>query len=174
MKKTLIILLTVVSTSIFAQRWTKLPNSDIKFSDFQADSNIKWKDYSFEYFLKGDRMLSISKGLSEDFKTILTKNPEIFDDIFANVYNVTEKNRLHYEKKGDIYFCLDSIAANINFKTAVILSGRKIINQNRELVWEMSNPPGTHELGGWYMRIVFKDNGKKRKYLRTMKGHMIL
>jgi hypothetical protein len=171
----IITVLFIFSFSVVnAQTWITLKNTQIQFSDFHSSSSIKWQDYSFEFFLKVDRLLAVDKNLSDDFRNILSKNPEIFEDLFKNAYNVTDKNDLRYAKNGKGVVTLDSLALNIDFKSTVIITGRDIMHGHKESIWRLSNPPGTYELGGWYIKIVFSGKGKNRKYIITDKDHMVI
>lgn len=175
MKKIIILILTILSVATTsAQKWTKLSNSDIKFSNFESDSSIKWQDYQLEYFLKGDRMLSIEKNISDDFKLLLIESPQIFDDLFNCAYNVSKKEELRWSNEPFSGQYLDTLVKNVPFKSTVVIDGRTYYHGVNESIWIISNPPAMRELGGWYLKMVFKIKGKKRKYLKSDKDHMVI
>jgi hypothetical protein len=170
----LLIMFFLLPRITYSQKWIKLPNSDIKFSNFQADSSIRWQDFDYEYFLKGDRMLSVSKGISDEFKALLTEAPKIFEDLYKCAYNVSKKEELGWTKESFGGQLLDTLVMNVPFKSTVVISSRTYYQGVNESIWILSNPPAMNELGGWYLKMVFRIKGKKLKYLMSDKDHIVI
>lgn len=174
----LFIILVITSTRTFSQNWIQLPKTNILFSNFIQDDKDNFRNYEFEYFKKGDSLISVARFLSDDFKKLFTSDKKAFDDIYKAAYQVIDKSELIFNRKDLQNNSLDTSISSLNFKTTVILNDRSFVSGVNEFIWVITNGSSDPmKLGGvCYINIVFKKGTakKKNKYISTIKSHIVL
>lgn len=160
------------TSTIFSQNWIKLPHSKILYSNYIQDKKDNFSDFSFEYYKKGDSLISIAKFLSNDFYTIFNENPKAFDDIYKVAYKVINKPELILKTGDRDFIYLDSIIASVDFKTTVIIDDRNFVSGFNEFIWVLKNASGENiNFEPCFINMVFHKGKKKAKYISTVKSH---
>lgn len=162
MRFKILILLFIISINTFGQNWKEIPKSKILYSNFIAEN--KSSDFQYEYFKKGNTLITVEKYLSEDFIKLFTSNPEAFDDIYKVAYGKVEKTELLKWNK------LDSVIKDIEFEDTAIIVNRNFVSGINEFIWVLT--VGI-DLEPCYINLVFEKNKaeRKTKYIATIKSH---
>ena len=147
-------MLVFCQASLYGQNWVLIPKTKIKFSHLIDKDQTNWNSYSYEYFQKGDTVIAVVKYLANDFYDLFSETPKAFNDIYNAAFNKTTtlyKNSLDF----------DSTITKLNFKTAVIIGGRNIINGHNEIVWRLTELTWSFFNGPCFIHIVFSKPDKK-------------
>ena len=174
----LFIILVLASTRTFSQNWTQLPKTNILFSNFIQEEKDNFRDFEFEYFKKGDSLISVARFLADDFKKLFTSDKKAFDDIYKAAYQIIDKSELIFTRNDIKDNSLDTVISSLKFNTTVILNDRSFVSGVNEFIWVITNGSGNpRQLGGvCYINIVFKKNKRTKgnKYISTIKSHIVL
>jgi len=117
-----------------AQRWAKIPGTDIEFSNFTNPNRDNWFSVHFEYFRKNDNVIGVPRGLTEEFYVMLQETPIAFDSIFNNLQFKTTKllDPLINPR-------FDSSILKIDYKEAAIIENWDVIIGYNEIIWQLKN-----------------------------------
>lgn len=171
--KQLLIILLLSASAMKAQNWVRIPKTQILFSHYIQDKEDNFSDFSFEYFKKGDSLISVAKFLAKDFLNVFAQSPKAFDDLYKAAYQVTDKSDLMLKTADPSFFYLDSIIAGVAFKTTVVITDRHFVQGENEFIWMLTNGSGSPGNEPCYINMVFQKSKKKEKpaYLSTVKDH---
>jgi hypothetical protein len=127
------VLLVVIAYSSFCQNWSKLPRSNIEFSNFTHTNHDNWLLIYHEYFRKGDKIICVSRGLTEDFYAMFTETPLAFDNIFNNCHLITTPDL------DTLLPRFDSSILKVKYKQAAIVESREVTYGYKEVIWVLKN-----------------------------------
>ena len=165
MKNLIIILLLLFAHNLFGQTWQLIPKTQIKFSNFIKTKDTNRYICNFEYFQKGDSIISVQKDLAEDFYELFNETPNEFEKIYKASQLFTFKTEIDKsELSKSVCHILDSIIPIINFRIAVVINKKEIIEGQHVLIWKLENIILTSYLNPCFIDIKFlKKNDKKTK-----------
>lgn len=126
-----IILFSFLRTS--AQHWTKIPQTDIEFSNFTNPNHDNWFSVHFEYFRKDQKVIGVPRGLTEQFYVMLHETPIAFDSIFNNLHLKTTK------LLDTLINRFDSSILKIDYKEAAIIENWNVTVGYNEIIWRLKN-----------------------------------
>jgi hypothetical protein len=134
MRVVLSLLFISLFINVSAQRWAKIPGTDIEYSHFTNPNNDNWFSVHMEYFRKGENVIGVSRGLTEEFYEMFQETPIAFDKIFNNLFLKTTKSL-----DTTLTNRFDSSILKIDFKEAAIIESRDIIDGYNEVIWRLKN-----------------------------------
>lgn len=160
----------IIDGRVTFKTWQTIPNTKIVFSDYDHcdDNEVCWAGH-FEYFKRGDSLISVRKDLADNFYTLFRKSPEAFSDIY-NMANPEEKSGLTFKnyKSHDLDLSsLDSMIQSVPFKTSVTIYDIKYIKGLTEFVWVLQTVNAKLPFEGYDISILFN---KKMKYKSATKN----
>ncbi|TMI62595.1 MAG: hypothetical protein E6H07_14370 [Bacteroidetes bacterium] len=133
MKTLLQIIILFSCLTATAQHWTKIPGTDIEFSNFTNPNHDNWFSVHFEYFRKDQNVIGVTRGLTEQFYVMLQEAPIAFDSIFNNLKLKTTKSL------DTILNRFDSSILKIDFKEAAIIESWDVTIGYNEIIWRLKN-----------------------------------
>lgn len=138
MRSLIQIVFLFLSLEVTAQRWTKIPGTEIEFSNFTNANHDNWFTVHFEYFRKDQNVIGVTRGLTEQFYVMLQETPIAFDSIFNNLWHKTT-NELD-----TILNRFDSSILKIDYKEAAIIENWDVIVGYNEIIWRLKNYTWSH------------------------------
>ena len=155
MRTPLQIVLFLFCLETSAQHWTKIPRTDIEFSNFTNPNHDNWFSVHFEYFRKNQKVIGVTRGLTEEFYVMLQEAPFAFDSIFNNLSLKTMKSL------DTILHRFDSSILKIEYKEAAIIESWEVIIGYNEIIWQLKNYSWSYfRAQPCFTHIVF--TGKKK------------
>ena len=133
MKSLFSVLILLSGYNSLCQNWSKLSGSNIEFSNFTHTNRDNWFLIHYEYFRKGDKIVGVSRGLTEDFYAMFTETPLAFDSIFNNCHLITTP------ELDTMLSRFDSSILKIKYKQAAIIESREVTYGYKEVIWVLKN-----------------------------------
>lgn len=158
MKKYFILFLFFTPLLSYSQQWVEIQGTGILFSNFTHVNIDSSDEHNFEYFKKGGLLLMVEKRVAFSIPSknrwglysVFEKSPAAFDSIFKYahiVFDSTDNPFFEIE--------LDSTVTKIPYTKMIELHYRKILDGEKEVVWDISNSEYGAGEGPCFIKLTF-------------------